>query len=45
MRIASSIFKPLEYKLFRVMTVIMLVSNLGTWMHELGAAWLMTRLS
>lgn len=45
MPIANPIFKPLEYKLFRVMTLIMLVSNLGTWMHELGAAWLMTTLS
>jgi MFS family permease len=40
-----SAFSPLRLPLFRMLWVATLVSNVGTWMHEVGAGWLMTSLS
>ncbi len=36
---------PLRAPLFRALWIASLASNIGTWMHEVGAAWLMTSLS
>jgi len=36
---------PLQHKVFRVLWVASIVSNIGTWMHEVGAGWLMTSLA
>ena len=36
---------PLRIRVFRAIWIASLVSNLGTWMHGVGAAWLMTDLS
>ncbi len=36
---------PFRYKIFRILWIAALVSNIGTWMHEVGAAWLMTSLT
>lgn len=37
-------FAPLKIPLFRSFWIAGLISNLGTWMHETGAQWLMTSL-
>ncbi len=36
---------PLRSPLFRALWLASLASNIGTWMHEVGASWLMTSLS
>lgn len=36
---------PFQYKYFRVIWIATVVSNIGTWMHDVGAAWLMTTLT
>lgn len=36
---------PLQHKLFRWLWLASIASNIGTWMHEVGAGWLMTSLS
>ncbi|HXG50073.1 MAG TPA: MFS transporter [candidate division Zixibacteria bacterium] len=36
---------PLRRPLFRALWIASLASNIGTWMHEAGAAWLMTSLT
>ena len=36
---------PLRHPLFRAIWVAGLVSNVGTWMHDVGASWLMTSLA
>jgi len=38
-------WEPLRQPLFRALWLAALASNLGTWMHEVGADWLMTSLS
>lgn len=35
---------PLRRPLFRALWIATLVSNIGTWMHEVGAGWLMVTL-
>jgi MFS family permease len=42
---AGSAWRPLGHTLFRVLWIATVVSNLGTWMHNVGAAWLMTSLT
>jgi MFS family permease len=37
-----SAWAPLRHRLFRALWVASVVSNLGTWMEEVGEAWLMT---
>lgn len=37
-------WEPLRQPLFRTFWIASLFSNLGTWVHEVGAAWLMTTL-
>jgi len=41
----TSAFSPFKHSVFTVMWVAALISNIGTWMHSVGAAWLMTSLS
>src|SRR5712692_8142309 len=41
----QSPWSPLRNTLFRNLWIASIVSNLGTWMHDLGAGWLMTSLS
>ncbi|MEM1222314.1 MAG: MFS transporter [Verrucomicrobiota bacterium] len=38
-------FTPLKNKVFRSLWIATVISNVGHWMHEVGAAWLMTELS
>ena len=37
--------KPLASPVFRALWIATIVSNIGTWMHDVGAGWLMTSLS
>ncbi|SFI53449.1 MFS transporter [Albimonas pacifica] len=36
---------PLAHPVFRALWLATIVSNVGTWMHDVGAGWLMTSLS
>ena len=38
-------WEPLRLPLFRALWLATMASNLGTWVHEVGAAWLMTTLA
>jgi MFS family permease/quinol monooxygenase YgiN len=38
-------WSPLRQPIFRALWIASAVSSVGTWMHDLGAAWLMTSLS
>src|SRR3989441_12146162 len=44
-RKTQSPWSPLRNALFRNLWIASIVSNLGTWMHDVGAGWLMTSLS
>ncbi|EMI27610.1 MFS transporter [Rhodopirellula europaea] len=39
-----SAWEPLRQPMFRLFWIASLASNLGTWIHEVGAGWLMTTL-
>lgn len=41
----SSAFEPLREPLFRALWIATIASNVGTWIHDVGAAWLMTTLA
>jgi len=41
----ESPWAPFQYKTFRFIWIATVVSNMGTWMHDVGAAWLMTTLT
>lgn len=41
----SSAWSPFRIPVFRALWVATLVSNIGTWMHDIGASWLMTSLT
>ncbi|MGK2914682.1 MAG: MFS transporter, partial [Porticoccaceae bacterium] len=43
--VAHSVWSPLKFPLFRVMWVAMTISNIGTWMNEVGVTWLMATLA
>src|SRR5882757_4274977 len=43
--IPPSAWSPLRHALFRSMWIATIVSNVGTWMQDVGAGWLMTSLS
>lgn len=36
---------PLSFPVFRALWIATVISNVGTWMHDVGAGWLMTSLS
>lgn len=40
----ASAFAPLQRAAFRSLWVAALASNIGTWMHEVGAGWAMTQM-
>jgi MFS family permease len=40
-----SAWSPLRQRLFRALWIASVTSNIGTWMHEVGAGWLMTSLT
>jgi MFS family permease len=42
---AASPWSPLQRSLFRSVWIATIVSNVGTWMQDVGAGWLMTSLS
>src|ERR1700686_1901082 len=42
---ATSAWSPLRNTLFRSLWIATIVSNVGTWMQDVGAGWLMTSLS
>ncbi|HRK41853.1 MAG TPA: MFS transporter [Gemmobacter sp.] len=42
---AGSPFAPFAHRAFALLWTATLISNIGTWMHEVGAGWLMTELS
>ena len=42
---AASAWSPLHNALFRSLWIATIVSNIGTWMQDVGAGWLMTSLS
>lgn len=42
---ASPAPSPLANRVFRALWIATIVSNVGTWMHDVGAGWLMTSLS
>src|SRR5438270_5086934 len=42
---ALSPWRPLRTALFRNLWIATIVSNIGTWMQDVGAGWLMTSLS
>src|SRR5947199_7955524 len=37
-----SAWAPLRHPVYRALWIAQLVSDVGTWMHDVGAAWLMT---
>lgn len=39
-----SAWSPLRYRVYRALWIALLVSNIGTWMQAVGAAWLMVEL-
>lgn len=41
----ASAWNPLKIPLFRALWLATIASNIGTWMHDIGAGWLMTSLS
>ena len=41
----SSAWAPFAYPAFTVLWIATVVSNVGTWMQDVGAAWLMTELA
>src|SRR6266446_10489356 len=42
---AESAWAPLSHPVFRALWIASVVSNVGTWMQNVGAAWLMTLLT
>lgn len=42
---STSAWSPFNFPVFRALWIATLASNIGTWMHDLGAGWLMTSLS
>lgn len=42
---SASAERPLASPVFRALWIATIVSNIGTWMHDVGAGWLMTSLS
>ena len=43
--VSASPWAPLRHKVFRMLWIASVASNIGSWMHEVGAGWLMTSLA
>lgn len=43
--VSASPWAPLQHKVFRMLWIASVASNIGSWMHEVGAGWLMTSLA
>ena len=43
--LSASAWSPLRQSVFRSLWIAAVVSNIGTWMHDVGAVWLMTALA
>ncbi len=43
--LASPIWRPLQMPFFRYIWLAMLVSNIGTWMQDMGAGWMMPTMT
>jgi MFS family permease/quinol monooxygenase YgiN len=41
----ASPWAPLHNRVYRMLWIATIVSNIGSWMHEVGAGWLMTSLA
>ncbi|BAZ42530.1 major facilitator superfamily protein [Calothrix sp. NIES-4101] len=41
----TSMWSPLKQQVFRSLWIASAISSVGTWMHDVGAAWLMTTLA
>lgn len=41
----TSPWAPLQHRVFRMLWIASVFSNIGSWMHEVGAGWLMTSLA
>jgi len=44
-KVQTGPWDPLKRRVFRMMWIAALFSNIGSWMHEVGAGWLMTSLA
>src|SRR5512145_2591009 len=44
-RQGNSAWSPLAVRMFRALWIASVASHIGTWMQNVGAAWLMTSLS
>ncbi|MEL6573862.1 MAG: MFS transporter, partial [Pseudomonadota bacterium] len=42
---SASAWAPFKYRAFALLWTATLISNVGTWMHDVGAGWLMTTLN
>lgn len=42
---ATTPWAPLQHRVYRMLWVASIFSNIGSWMHEVGAGWLMTSLA
>ena len=40
-----SAWSPFQYRVYRMLWIALLASNIGTWMQAVGAAWLMVQLN
>ncbi|MGH8672487.1 MAG: MFS transporter, partial [Burkholderiales bacterium] len=43
--VAPSAWEPLRVPLFRALWIATMASNMGMWVHEVGAGWLITSLN
>ena len=43
--VQPSVWSPLRQPVFRALWIATVASNIGTWMHDVGAGWLMTSLA
>ncbi|BAZ09994.1 major facilitator superfamily protein [Calothrix sp. NIES-4071] len=43
--VSTSMWSPLKQQVFRALWIASAISSVGTWMHDVGAAWLMTTLA
>ena len=42
---AATPWAPLHHRVYRILWIASVFSNIGSWMHEVGAGWLMTSLA